>query len=410
MRVLEKVDYGKLITFNPSRCSSRAFEGINLLNKGAEDVFVSSAEKVKEKTNPILEAVKKAVPFEKKPRVKLADSLKDMVLESAHVYTDRVGKDAFVFPIKGHDDLVLRVEKTAYEKLDKLPNDIELVPIAYEKSVTENAHLGVPLYIVAQKGSQLSKKNTISSKEAMAQIDKIMVLRKVTGQHPARECGDKFVSMIGLDDVRNPDPVALNNFSYVFGYVKDNFGYEATSKCMEMFKNGETFIPEHALAEGSAAFEIVDGKKFYQQYKAFADSYINGLKNIAELPQESYDEAVSFIAKQKCFNLDFQHTNNTFVDLEKKEFNFVDLAYDKENRKYIYENPVKEFRDVLFGKGFRRIDFLSDCMEFLPFLKFPRDFIVCGEDIKGVKQYSKLIHEKINAAAPDEYKSAKIFS
>lgn len=410
MRVLENVDYGKLINYSASRCSSRAFEGVNFLSKGAGDVFVSSAEKAKEKTNPILEAVKKAVPFEKEPRVKLADSLRDMVLEATHIHSERMGKDAYVFPIKGHDDLVLRVEKTALSKIDKLPNDLELVPISYDKSIADNSHLGVPLYILTNKGSQLAKKNSISSKEAMAQVDKIMVLRKVEGEHPAKECGDKFISMIGLDDLKNPDPVALNNFSFVFSYVKENFGYEATNKCMEMFKNGETFIPENALGMGSSAFEIVEGQKFYQKYKEFADGYIDYLKSVSEMPQKSYDGAVSFISEQKCFNLDFQHTNNTFVDLDKKEFNFVDLAYDKENKKYIYENPVKEFRDVIFGKGFKRIDFLSDCVQFLPYLKFPRDFIVCGEDIKGVKQYSKIIHEKINSAAPDEYKSAKIFS
>ena len=410
MRVLEKVDYGKLINYSASRCSSRAFEGVNLLSKGAGDVFVSSAEKAKEKTNPILEAVKKAVPFEREPRVKLADSLRDMILDSTRIRSNIMGKDAVVFPIKGHDDLVLRVEKTALPNVGRLSEDLELVPIAYEKAITENHHLGVPLYIVTSKGSQLSKKNTISSMEAMAQPDKIMVLRKVAGQHPARECGDKFISMVGLDDLRNPDPIALNNFSFVFGYVKDNFGYEATNKCMEMFKNGETFIPENALAEGSSAFEIVEGQKFYKKYRDFADSYIGFLKKMSEIPQKSYDESVSFIAEQKCFNLDFQHTNNTFVDFDKKEFNFVDLAYDKKNRKYVYDNPIKEFRDVLFGKGFKRIDFLADSITYLPYLKFPRDFIVCGEDIKGVKQYSKIIHEKINSAAPDEYKSAKIFS
>ncbi|MCR5265119.1 MAG: hypothetical protein K6E29_00820 [Cyanobacteria bacterium RUI128] len=410
MRVLEKVDYGKLVQFNPTRCSSPLFERASRLSQAAGDVFVSSSEKAETQTNPLLEAVKAAVPFVREPRVKLAENLHDMVLKATSVHSNIMGKDAVVFPIPKHDDLVLRVEKTALEKIKELPKDVELVPITYEKSVTENRHLGIPLYIVSSKSSQISKKNSVSMMEAMAQPDKIMVLRKVEGRHPAAICGEKFVSMIGLNDVKNPDPDALNNFSYVFGYVKDNFGQQATEKCMEMFRAGETFIPENALGEGSSAFEIVRGKEFYAKYRDFADAYISFLKDISEIPQASYDDAVAFISEPKCFNLDFQHTNNTFVDLGRKEFNFVDLAYNKKNKKYIYDNPVKEFRDVLFGKGFKRIDFLSDCMEYLPFLKFPRDFIVCMDDIKGVKQYSKIIHEKINAAAPEEYRSPKIFS
>ena len=410
MRVLEKVDYGKLIRFNPTRCSSPAFQGVNLLSQKGGDVFISSADKLKKEVNPLLEAVKKAVPFEKEPRIKLADSLHDLVIDSTKTKTNSMGKDALVFPIPNHDNLVLRVEKTALKKLEQLPEDLELVPISYEKSIMENPHLGVPLYIVVPKSSQLTKKNTISSLEAMAQKDKIMVLRKVTGKHPATECGEKFLSMIGLENIKDPDPDALNNFSYIFGYLKDNFDYSAVQKCMEMFKNGETFIPAHALAEGSAPFEIVKGKEFYAKYKDFAESYIKSLKDISEIPQGSYDEAVTFVAKSKCFNLDFQHTNNTFVDVEKQEFNFVDLAYNKNDWKYVYDNPVKEFRNVLFGKHFRKIAFLSDYMHFLPCLETPRDFIVAPEHIMGVKKYSRVINDKINLAAPDEFKCAKVFS
>lgn len=409
MRVLEKVDYGKLLRFNPTRCSSPVFERASRLSQAAGDVFVSSSEKVESQTNPLLEAVKKSVAFAKEPRVQLADNLHDMIIKSTKIRTNAMGKDAIVFPIQGHDDLVLRVERTALDKIGELSENIELVPISYDKSIMNNKHLGIPLYYVSEKSSQISKKNSVSLMEVMAQPDKIMVLRKVNGRHPASVCGEKFVSMIGLEDVRNPDPDALNNFSFVFGYVKDNFGPQATQKCMEMFKAGETFIPEHALAEGSAAFEIVRGKEFYAKYRDFADSYISFLKDMSEIPQKSYDDAVAFIAEPKCFNLDFQHTNNTFVDLDKKEFNFVDLAYNKKNKKYIYDNPVKEFRDVLFGKGFKRIDFLSESMLYLPYLRTPRDFIVCMDDIQGVKQYSRIIHEKINAAAPEEFRSPKVF-
>ena len=145
-------------------------------------------------------------------------------------------------------------------------------------------------------------------------------------------------------------------------------------------------------------------------YKKFADSYVETLKKTSEFPQKAYDDAVGFIVQPKGFNVDFQHTNNTFVDFDKKEFNFVDFAYDKNDEKYIYENPVKEFRNVLFGKGFRKVDFLGEYLPFLPRLNSPRDFIICPEDVQGVKQYSKIINEKVNAAAPEEYRSPKVFS
>ena len=108
--------------------------------------------------------------------------------------------------------------------------------------------------------------------------------------------------------------------------------------------------------------------------------------------------------------MDFQHTNNTFVDLDKQEFNFVDFAYNKKDEKYIYGNPVKEFREVLFGKGFRRISLLKEAVKFLPSLRSPRDFIITPEHIIGVKTYSEAINNKINLSAPQEFRSPSAFA
>ena len=370
------------------------------------DCFVSTAKGMR--NNPLLDAIKKAVPFEKEPRYKIADNLHDIISDITKVESEAVGKDAKVFSIPGYEDLVLRVEKSALEKSGDLKSDLELVPIFYDKTVEQNAHLGLPLYFVASKSSTIAKKNRISPLEALAQPDKIMVLRRVSGQHPAYDCWEKFISLIGFDS-KNPDTDALNNFSFIFGYVARNFGYEPTKKCLEMFKDGATEIPAHALAEGSAPFKIVNGKQFFNKYKEFTSSYIDYLKKVSDMPQSAYDDAVKFVAEPKSFNVDFQHTNNTFVDFEKNEFNFMDFAFDKTDEKYIYENPVKEFRNVLLGKSFISLDALRTAVRCLPSGKYPRSYIYCPEDIEAVKNYSKIINEKINIAAPKELKSENPF-
>ena len=397
----------KTIGFDTARNFSSVYH--SMIDK-SYDAFVSSEKISRKPSNPILEAVKKAVPIIKEPRVKLAEDLKGMILDTADHSTDVLGKDAVVYPLEKYPNLVLRIDRTVVDELETLPKDMELVPISYEKEIVENNHLGIPLYFATSKNSTIAKKTSISPLEAMAQTNKIMVLKKVDGQHPATECGNKFMSLIGFEDFNNPDPDALNNFSYVFGYVKKNFGIKAAYKCIQMFKNGETYIPPHALAEGSAPFEIVKGKEFYDKYEKFAQSYVKSLKDISEIPQKSYDDAVSVIAKPKSFNMDFQHTNNTFVDLDKQEFNFVDFAYNKKDEKYIYGNPVKEFREVLFGKGFRRISLLKEAVKFLPSLRSPRDFIITPEHIIGVKTYSEAINNKINLSAPQEFRSPSAFA
>jgi hypothetical protein len=398
------VDLAKRVSLTPVK-----FTPSRLLAKQEPvDMFISSSSSGIAR-NPILEAVEKAVPIIREPRVKIAESLKAMILDTTKEYSSASGKDAVVFPIPEHKDLVLRVEKTALDKLKTLPENLELVPIVHEKSVANNPRLGLPLYFVTSESSNIGKKTRISINEALAQPDKIMVLRKATGQHPATECGDKFISLIGFEDFSNPDPNALNNFSYIFGYIAKNFGYEPTKKCLEMFKNGATEISAHELAEGSAPFKIVNGKEFFKHYKEFTSSYIDYLKKVSELPQETYKEAVDFVAMPKSFNVDFQHTNNTFVDFPNKHFNFIDLAYDKSDPKYIYENPVKEFRNVILGKGFRSIEDLRKGVPFLPNLRSPRTFIVCPEDIAEVKKYSKIVNDKINLAAPEEFRSENPF-
>lgn len=390
----------KHIRFNTAHNYSTVYH--SMLDK-SYDVFVSSEKGVPLKTNPLLEAVKKAVPFEK-PRFQFSENMHDTIVDITRGGSPCFGKDASAFPIPNYPNLILRAEHTALEDLSSLSRDLELVPISFDKEIADNPHLGIPLYFVTSKGSTLSKKVSISPLEAVSYPNKIMVLKKVTGQHPAYECGKKFLRLLGLGE-GTPNPDMLNNFSYTFGYVKKYFGPKAAAKCLEYMKADAKEIPEGVLAEGSEAFEIVRGKEFYDKYKEFADSYVEYLESVASMPDKAYEEAVKIVSASKKFNMDFQHTNNTFVDLEKQEFNFIDFAYNKDEKKYIYGNPVKSFRNVLYGKGFRKLDPFIESVQFLPNLKYPTDCIITPEHIKPIKKCFKVINEKVNASAPQELRS-----
>lgn len=382
-------------------CSRPSFTGLNKLPlRECADSFISSKTKELSPKNIFKRIASELLPvdFEKGSKTpKLSDNLREMIVSVTKKASDATGKDAIVFSIPEHDNLVLRVEKSAMGKIDSLGKDLELVPISYDKSVSENKNLGLPLYFVAEKGSEIAGKKSISPLEALSQPDKIMVLKKVEGQHPSQQYWEDLTTLMGYDDF-HPDKDQLNNFYYL-GYVRANFGNDAAIKFLENCKQGVTELKPHDLAEGSDTFTIVGGQKFYQSYRKFADDYIKSLKDISEMPQESYNKAVDTILAPKDFIMDFQHTNNTFVDLKNNEFNFMDFVFDKSlYPKYHYDNPIKEFRNVLMGKCFS--------IEF----KTPRQLMIYPEDIAQVKVHSNAINEKVNNASPERFRSRSPFS
>ena len=327
---------------------------------------------------------------------KIADNLHDLIVGLAKRKTLANGKDAVVHSIPNHDDLVLRIEKTAIQKMDSLGENLSLVPIKYDKQIAENKNFGLPLYFVTEKGSAIDKKGVLEPMEALSQPDKIMVLKKMKGEHPSEQYWNNLATMMGYDDL-HPSIQQLNNFQFL-GYVRANFGNDAAITCLENCKNGITKFEKNQLGEGSPEFNFVEGKTFYKNYRNFADSYIKSLKDISEFPQKAYDKAVEDILSPKDFIMDFQHTGNTFVDLENQEFNFMDFCFDKSlYPKYHYENPIKEFRNVLMGKCFARQ------------FKTPRMFMIYPQDIEQVKIHSRAINEKVNLASPERFRSESPF-
>ena len=369
--------------------SAPCFKGLNNIPRVVGDSFVSSKHVDKKGVCEVLNNILH-------PKNKLNSNIKEWILSTVSKNSNATGKDAIVFPIKEKKDLVLRVEKSAMENLESLSDDLVLVPIKYDKNVASNEHLGLPLYIVADKSSEIAKASSVSPQDALSQTNKLMVLKRVFGQHPSADYFDKFTEFIGSGDT--PNVQQFLNFK-ILSHVRANYGMDATIKMLENCKNGVSIIEPNALAEGSERLELFEPKLFYKNYRAFVDSYKQSLKDISEFPQQSYDKAVNTILSKKDFIMDFQHTNNTFVDLDKKEFNFMDFVFDKAMYpKYHYDNPIKEFRNVLMGKCFSS--------------KYPtpRAFIMMPEDIKFVKEYSSKINDKVNIASPDKFKSVSPFS
>ena len=388
-------DYNKAAAAQSGRSVPPSFNGIYLKTvRAAADEFVSQ----KSHDSGLKQFLGRIFSHKKQKNEvpKISENLHDLIVELSGKNTYANGKDAVVHPISGRDDMVLRIEKTVIPKTDELGKDLVLVPIKFEKSVTENKNLGIPLYFVTERGSEIAGKGSIKPLEALSQKDNIMVLKKMTGQHPSQEYWDRLCTLMGYDDF-NPSVEQLQNFHFL-GYVRANYGNDAAIKCLENCKNGLTKIKPNQLGEGSPEFDFVDGETFYKNYRAFADSYVKSLKDISEMPQEAYDKAVKDILSTKDFIMDFQHTDNTFVDFEKKEFNFMDFCYDKKMYpKYYYANPIQEFGRVLMGKCFSSK------------FRSPRQLMMYPEDIRNVKVHSNAIQEKVNAASPKKYRSEMPF-
>lgn len=302
-----------------------------------------------------------------------------------------MGKDAVVFPLPGHDDMVIRIEKSAIAQSHKIPARLKLVPIKHEEKVLAQQNLGLPLYAVVGKDSELASKEFITPLEALSQKNNIMLLKKVTGKHPASEVYNVLMDLMGTT-FENPDCRQYINFNQL-GKIRAKYGVEGARKCIEVLKQGgEQTIPKGFFAPNSEEVTFTNCEKFIDNHAKFVKTYLSYLKDVAKMPKKAYKEAVDTILMDKNFLIDFQHTNNTFVDLKNNKFNFMDFEFNKSNKKYIYDNPVKEFRNVLTGKNFSKP------------VKHPSALIFDEKELEQGKKYFDKITEKVNSVTPDEYK------
>ncbi len=314
-----------------------------------------------------------------------------LIKEITKKKTGAFGKDAMVFAIPNQPDLVLRVEHTAIEKMDTLADSLKLIPIKHNDNLLAHKNLGLPLYSVVGKESELYAKDSIEPLEALRQKDNIMVLRKVSGENPANASWNALVKLTGCEDDA-PNVPQYINFQQLT-QIRVQYGKDAAKKCLKIIKEGgEQNIPENFFAPGSEAYTFTNCDVFANNYKAYSKSYINYLKQLSKMPKESFKEAVDTILMDKNFLIDFQHTGNTFVDFKNKKFNFMDFEFDKTNKKYIYDNPVREFKNVILGKCFASI------------AKSPANILLEEKDIKTAQKYSDKIADIVNSVTPDKFK------
>ena len=359
--------YTKQLVSSPIKAIRRVISPSKLESSPAKDIFVKTYNDIF-KTNP-----------------------KTVINQLISQKTLAVGKDAAVFPLPGHSDMVIRIEKSAIQNKDSIPAKLRLVPIKHDENVLAQENLGLPLFAVVGKNSELYGRTSVTPLEAIKQKNNIMILKKVEGKHPASGVFDSLMKLMGCT-FENPDCTQYINFNQ-FAFVNKKYGRDAGKKCLEVInKGGDQNIPKGFFAPESEAMTFANCDVFSKNYKELVNAYINYLKDVSKMPCSAFKEAVDTILMDKNFLIDFQHTNNTFVDLKNKKFNFMDFEFDKSNEKYIYENPILEFRNVLGGKNFSRP------------VKHPALLLVDKKDRMVAKKYFDKITEKINSVTPDEYK------
>lgn len=322
----------------------------------------------------------------------LGTDIKSTIKNIVSVDSSAMGKDAKVFTIPNQPDYVLRVEHTALDEIPNLSDDMKLIPIEYNEKVSSHKDLGLPMFFVADKNSALYAKKSVSPLEALNQQNKIMVLRKVQGQNPSKPYFDSLMTLMGIDEKKPSVPQYLNFMQLID--IRKKYGKQNAQEAINLCcGEKEMNIPKRYFARDSLEYSFSHSDEFNQNYKGYVKSYLTSLKDISKLPQKSYNEAVGTILEPKNFRMDFQHTNNTFVDLKNKKFNFMDFEFNPENYpKYTYNNVVEEFRNVLCGKCF--------CSK----MDSPMSLLFDKSDIKKAQKYMDKITKKVNSATPDEYK------
>lgn len=361
--------YSKQVVSSPIKTVKRAIGAVSsrLESSPAKDTFIKTHDDIF-KTNP-----------------------KIVINKLISKKTLAMGKDAMVFQLPGHEDMVLRIEKSAIANPGRIPARLKLVPIKYDENILARKNLGLPLYSVVGRNSELYAKESVTPLEALSQKDNIMILRKVTGQHPTAEVFDSLMELMG-STYEHPDCMQYLNFRKL-GMVKGKYGREGAQKCMKVLEQGgDQTIPKGFFAPDSEELVFTNTEEFCKNHKNLVKTYLNYLRDVSKMPKKAFKEAVDTILAEKNFLIDFQHTNNTFVDMKNKRFNFMDFEFNKSNKKYIYENPVKEFRNVLAGKNFSKP------------VKHPSQLIIDPKEADEGKRYFDIITEKINSVTPDEYK------
>ncbi len=286
-----------------------------------------------------------------------ADELTKMVSKAIDSCNPRgAGANALVFNVFGHPSYVLRINNKTFEKLDsgamQLDNPV-VVPAKYTDNILSNMNLGLPLYsVINADEKQKTAKGFITPTEAAD--SKITLLRNMMGKSPSEPYIVKLGEFTGMFDSREKK----NFFALKCAYDKEDF----MLKCQQ----GDNF-------------RVSFPEKFYQHYVEFKEKYLDTLKTIAEMPKESYQKAINLIEDDNGIFFDFSHPNNILIDFDKKQFNFVDLAF--KDSPFLLKNTKESFKNALLG---------NFCLD----KTIPSRLLVFPEEKEIFKQLSSLIAKK----------------
>ncbi len=236
------------------------------------------------------------------------------------------GGEAYVFDILGADDYVLRVPKARYLRIaDGDLKTSEIVPVLHDEKLFNNRNLGLPLYVVRDAGA--FRETPCFLADVGNETDPVTILRKVPGDTLMYSYKDALKKLVGID-------------KYYDSVREEQFGL-----FLSALRN-----PKNMQDSFTGCGKLMENEDFAKDYRDFADKYLTRLEEIANMPKEAYDKALKVIREADGFILDFKNPDNILLDIDKQEFNFVDLQFNPAVSSYYECDDVKRaFRDVLLG-------------------------------------------------------------
>ena len=321
----------------------------------------------------------------------LEENVRDMVLRSVSQQVIYSSEELAIYPLFNHDDMLLKIGYDYLHHLEKLDNDLTLVPIRYEGDVRNNRNLGLTLYHIAPKNSKYAKDGFVLPKDVVTLLrqENFNLIRKIGGNYVSSFYQKYFDKMIGAEKIDYKQFPKYSQFRMIMD-INSKYGNDAVLTVFSLCEQGVTGIEENLLADGSPNYNFMDGMQFAKDYNKFVETYLETLCKIADLPQTVFDKAVNNILSAEGFVFDFVHPRNTFIDFEKQEFNFIDFVFEEDVVKRTKNvNFIRKFRNSLLGKHFS--------MDL-----HPKDLMFYPKTKEVFEYYAKVITDKLNAALPDD--------
>ena len=284
-----------------------------------------------------------------------------------------------IFEIYNNPSLLLKIGVDNLDKINDLPKNLVVVPIKYENGIKENKNLGLPLYYICRKTSVYAKKGYAEPNKVVSMgSDNFLILRRISGNNIAYMYRHNFLKML-VDYKKQLDTILE---------IKSKYGIGTVIKLFDFLKKNVSNIKFNQLANGSKKYNISDAKGLYDTYVAFRIGYLGTLRMLSGFSQSAFDKAVNNILSVKDFAFDFSHPNNTFIDLGKQEFNFIDFIFEKkEIKKLEKKNRIEQFRDTIFG--------INHFLELQP-----SELLFYPDDVQFYEKCYQNITNKINISLP----------